>query len=210
MLSRGSSGVFLAMHIAAGKEGLIMRVTHLGAMALAAGVISGCSGSGDAYQASVIGSFEATPAAQAAGVVEATDESFIHDISTAGNKEIELAHLAEMKTTKPRVKEFAQMMIRDHQQADADLKRTAQQLNVTPTVANDAIEQAMNQLSGLNGVAFDRAYMEMMFLDHQKALSLIQDKAANARAQALREWANRTLPTIRRHLEQAQLVQRSL
>ncbi|MEO8522648.1 MAG: DUF4142 domain-containing protein [Acidobacteriota bacterium] len=64
----------------------------------------------------------------------------------------------------------------------------------------DAKEKAeIKRLSGLNGAAFDRAYMAIMVADHNKDVSEFQRASTTAKNADLKAWAGKTLPTLKEH-----------
>ncbi len=61
-------------------------------------------------------------------------------------------------------------------------------------------DQAMvDRLSKLSGAEFDRAYMQQQMKDHEKAVELFQKQADKGKDQELKDWASKTLPTLREH-----------
>lgn len=63
------------------------------------------------------------------------------------------------------------------------------------------VTQAITQLNNLSGGAFDKTYVEMMVLDHQKAVSLFE-KAAQSSDTDIKRYAGKYLPTLKKHLRQ--------
>jgi putative membrane protein len=60
---------------------------------------------------------------------------------------------------------------------------------------------AINRLNNLSGTSFDKAYVEMMVTDHQNAVALFK-KAAHSTDSAVKAYASKYLPTLRKHLEE--------
>ncbi len=93
-----------------------------------------------------------------------SDMQIAHIAYTAGNIDIRYAHLALAKSTNPAVRDFAQLMLQDHQavndQALALLAKLGANPEDNPTsqkLTADA-DQKLNELADLHGVNFDRAY----------------------------------------------------
>jgi putative membrane protein len=141
------------------------------------------------------------------------DRDFVADMLADGQAEVELGRLAQQKATNQQVKDFAAMMVRDHTQAGDDLKAVATGANIDVAAADaDADEHAdlQERLSKLSGAEFDREYMKAMVDDHEDAVNDAEDKAEGANSAEVKAWASKTLPTLRKHLEQAKQISDSL
>jgi putative membrane protein len=58
----------------------------------------------------------------------------------------------------------------------------------------------------LMGRAFDTAYMKSQVMDHDAALQLFQQEAANGENQKLRDYANKYVPHIMMHKQMADSI----
>ena len=67
-----------------------------------------------------------------------------------------------------------------------------------------------DRLSGLKGAEFDRAYMSQMVEDHEADVEAFQEQADNAADAELKAFAAKTLPTLKKHLEQIKAIQAKL
>ncbi len=61
-----------------------------------------------------------------------------------------------------------------------------------------------DELSKLKGSAFDQAYAKDMVSGHQKAIEQFEMEAKNGQDADVKAWAEKSLPTLREHLELAQ------
>lgn len=68
-------------------------------------------------------------------------------------------------------------------------------------VTEAEVTNATEKLNGLSGASFDKAYVEMTVADHQKAVVLFE-KAAQSNDGAIKKYANKYLPILKRHLKQ--------
>jgi putative membrane protein len=50
----------------------------------------------------------------------------------------------------------------------------------------------------------------MMIDDHQQAVSEVEEKATDSSDPDVQQWATRTLPTLREHLDRARQIQEGL
>jgi putative membrane protein len=70
------------------------------------------------------------------------------------------------------------------------------------------MQQTQQKLERVSGQAFDRAYLDEMVKHHQKDIEEFE-RAAQSDNPQVRAFAERTLPTLRQHLERAQQLQQS-
>ena len=130
-------------------------------------------------------------------------------MAASGNlAEVDLGQLALNTSSNDSVKMFAQLMIMDHGKAMTSLDSLASQYdNVTLPSTIDSAHAAMKtQLMALNGNAFDSAYIHGQIADHMKTISLFQGEASNGDRQALKDFANKSLPMLNMHLQLADSV----
>ena len=107
------------------------------------------------------------PCASAQTPVSKTDTTFMLAAAQGGMTEVKLGELAAQKGTRADVKEFGQMMVKDHTAINDDMKALAAQKSVTLPDSLDAKHQAMvNKMTALTGAAFDDAYIKGMIKDH--------------------------------------------
>jgi putative membrane protein len=74
------------------------------------------------------------------------------------------------------------------------------------STARQQMEQTQQKLESVSGAAFDRAYLEEMVNHHQHDIQEFE-RAAQSDNPQVRAFAERTLPTLRQHLQQAQQLQ---
>lgn len=101
--------------------------------------------------------------AQAADI---NDAQIAHIAYTAGNIDIEAAKQALAKSKNPKVRAFAQEMVRDHTAVNDKALALVKKLGVTPEAnptsksLSDAAAAERTKLAGMSGAAFDKAYAE--------------------------------------------------
>jgi putative membrane protein len=111
----------------------------------------------------------ATGAATAA--VSSAEKKFATEAAQGGVAEVEMGQLALQKATSPEVKQFAQRMVSDHTQANQELMQLAKSEGMDlPSQVDAKHKSAMERLQGMNGSAFDTAYMQSMVQDHERTL----------------------------------------
>jgi putative membrane protein len=143
-------------------------------------------------------------------------ERFVNDVVAGNTAEIELSRMASERATNSEVKEFAQMMVRDHTTAGNELKQILTQHNMQVRDVMDEKHRDLSQeLSRKSGSEFDHEYMAAMVDDHQHMENLLEGRA-NEKANnqplenAVNQWAAKTLPAVKHHLEMAQQLENRL
>jgi putative membrane protein len=122
--------------------------------------------------------------------------------------EVKLGQLAEEKAQAPEVKNFAKRMVEDHSKALEEIKQLGSKDGINmPTDISHKDAETYNRLSKLSGPDFDRAYSQEMVKDHQKDIAEFKKGETSAQKPEVKEFAQKTLPTLQSHLELAQHMQ---
>jgi putative membrane protein len=139
-------------------------------------------------------------------------DKFVQEASADGTAEVRLGQLAVERATNPAVKEFAQMMVKDHTQANDQLKSTASAAPAGAPADEPAKKQqkAYEKLSQLSGEEFDKAYIDHMVKDHKNAVKRFKRQAKSDENPELKTFATATLPTLERHLDEAERIKSEL
>jgi putative membrane protein len=115
------------------------------------------------------------------------------------------------KTKDPSVKQFAQMMVKDHTVALSQLQQLAQQKNITvPEGLPDDAKELQSKLQSATGKQFDKDYMDGMVQDHQKDVQDFQNASQNAKDPDVKRIASKLTPTLEHHLQKAQQIDQKL
>ncbi|HEY1936643.1 MAG TPA: DUF4142 domain-containing protein [Candidatus Angelobacter sp.] len=139
------------------------------------------------------------------------DQEFVTKAAQGNNAEIELGKMVAAKTKDPNVKQFAQMMVKDHTTALNQLQELAQSKNLN--LSNDLPDDAKSletKLSSDTGKQLDKDYMDNMVEDHQKDVQEFKDESQAAKDPDVKQWASKTLPTLEKHLDKAQQIDAKL
>lgn len=140
----------------------------------------------------------------------AADDKFAAEAASGGMAEVKLGELAQQKATSDKIKDFGQKMVADHSKAGDELKQVAQQQGFNlPEELSKQDQATYDRLSKLEGKQFDEAYARAMLTDHQKDLAAFEKEASSGKNEALKEFALRTLPTLKEHLKMAHDIARS-
>jgi putative membrane protein len=138
----------------------------------------------------------------------AIDTAFLTDAMKGDNSEVALGKIAQAKGSTQGVKDLGTMLVNDHGAHKQQVAALAQQAGATVTddVTDDA-KALMTKLNGLSGSAFDKAFIDAAVEDHQKDIAKYEAQAKSADPQTA-ALANQTLPTLRKHLDTAQGLQK--
>jgi putative membrane protein len=135
----------------------------------------------------------------------ASDREFVKDAAEGSALEIELGKLAQEKGSSEAVKEFGKRMVEDHTRAGENLKQAAAKVNIqaSPELSRKS-KKAQEKLSKLSGPDFDREYAKMMVSDHKNDVKAFERESKSGAAPTVKEFANKTLPTLQEHYKLAQ------
>lgn len=134
----------------------------------------------------------------------ADDADFIQKAAAKGMGEVKLAELGVTKAHDGKVKECAQMLVKDHTAANQELKVIAGDLKIRLDEAADADADADGKYGELNekaGKEFDKAFLEHMATRHEKGIALFEAGKKAAKAEQLTAFIEKTLPMLKHHAE---------
>lgn len=136
--------------------------------------------------------------------VSEQDKKFALDVSYSNLAEISMGQLAISEGNDPFVQEFGEMMVTDHTNAQDQLANLAESndLAISDTLMTEH-KFLHDQLSSLEGPAFDSAYINSQIQAHQEAQQIFQTQIDKGQHPQLVEFASITLPHINMHLERA-------
>jgi putative membrane protein len=151
------------------------------------------------------------PAATSAkDALDQEDKTFVREAAIGGMAEVELSKIAQ-KSENADVKGFAERMIEDHTKANEQLTSIASGLGVEmPKTVDSEHQRIREKLQTLHGKAFDDEYAHAMVEDHNKAVKLFQQEERAGRNTELKQFAQKTLPTLEEHQKMALELSRKL
>lgn len=134
------------------------------------------------------------------------DEHFLKHVSHASKTEIAAAKLAVTSASNPEVKAYAEKLLKEHTDANADLLAMVQTKHVMITDDDPDLKTMLTKhesLQKLSGPAFDKEYLEDMISDHTATLARFTDETKRGKDPAVKAWAEKTLPALQEHLKAA-------
>jgi putative membrane protein len=137
-------------------------------------------------------------------------EDFIKEVAMSDMTEIEAAKIAQQKGNADE-KKFAEMMLADHTKTSNELKATAPAdlKAALPPALDDASEKKLAKLRDAKPEGFASVYDPMQVSAHKDAVSLFERYASAGENPKLKEWAGKTLPALKHHLEMAQALDKN-
>jgi putative membrane protein len=134
-----------------------------------------------------------------------SDSSFLTDAIQINLAEIAMGDLAQKNGGSDTVKGFGKMLVDDHTASNQKAISLAQANGITPpNEPKPADKEAQQNLAKLSGAEFDRDFAKAMVKGHKEAIGKFE--AASKGDDDVAKFAQETLPTLQKHLEQAQSI----
>lgn len=132
-------------------------------------------------------------------------QTFVTKAASGGMFEVESSKLAVEKAKRDDVKSFAQKMVTDHGKANADLQSMAQKVGVkVPDKMEPKHQAQVEKLNKTGAESFDKAYLDAQIEAHKESVALFQNYAKSGDQPDLKQFAEKTLPTLQEHQRMAQ------
>lgn len=140
------------------------------------------------------------------------DAAFLKQAAENGHAEVKSSELAGAKASSAKVKEFAKQMVEDHTKAGNELSTLAAAKGVEVPAEPSLTQQAKIKLLGMSeGEKFDAKYADQFGVKaHEDTVKLFEKGAKEAKDEEVKAWAEKTLPSLRQHLEHAKELKASV
>jgi putative membrane protein len=146
-----------------------------------------------------------------------TDPQIAMIAVTADTVDINAGKLAAEKSSNPKVKDFAELMVRDHTSVNNQATALAKKLNVTPEASatsrklNSDGEKMIAKLKKLSGAEFDKAYVDNEVSYHEAVIGVVGNTLIpNTKNAELKSLLESAAPIFQSHLDHAKELQASL
>jgi putative membrane protein len=139
-----------------------------------------------------------------------TTPDFVKQVAISDMFEIESSKLAQQKGNAGE-KTFASQMVSDHTKTSTELKGMVTGGKVkadVPTALDSSHQSKLDKLKGESGKDFSSDYDSMQVSAHKDAVSLFERYAKGGENADLKNWAGKTLPTLKHHLDMAQSLKK--
>jgi putative membrane protein len=140
--------------------------------------------------------------------ISPTTADFVKEAAISDMFEIQSSQLAQERGNASE-KLFAQTMIKDHQKTSDDLKAIVSSGDMKaelPTALDSSHQSKLDKLKSLKGAEFSSRYESDQLSGHKDAVSLFERYAKSGDNPKLKDWADKTLPALRHHLEMAEAL----
>ena len=112
------------------------------------------------------------------------------------------------------VKEYARMLVTDHERALHAIDSTASKLSFgTPMMSSQVAgtDNVIGQLRAMpKGLAFDTAFVNLMVIGHQTAIATARQNESSAQKPEVKAAIHKEIATMQRHLDRAKALQAEL
>ncbi len=151
----------------------------------------------------------APPAATATAAANDHAAQFLTEAMKGDNSEMKLGKLAQDMGSSKGVKDFGKMLADDHGKAKDQVAKLATTMKV-PVTDKAALEANTEyaKLQGLKGADFDKEFASYMVDDHTKDIDKFEQEASSSDPAPVTDLAKQALPTLKKHLQTAQSLQK--
>jgi putative membrane protein len=152
---------------------------------------------------------EKTGVSAVLGVSPSTPD-FVQQAAISDMFEIQSSELATQRADAA-TKAFAEQMVSAHRKTSDELKglvASGKVKEALPTKLDSAHQEKLDTLKGLKGGDFTKQYRSDQVEAHKDAVSLFERYADGGDNPALKDWAGKTLPELKRHLELAEKLEK--
>ena len=189
-----------------------------GALAIGAfGILAACTPKNDATTDTLASTPPATATTPTTDPNSGWTDANVVDVITVANQgEVDYSQIGVDKATNPAVKQYAQLMVKDHGTMLDGVKALASRLNVVPASndkANSLKEENTKDINDLNaktGKDFDKEFMEEQVDMHQETLDLLGDLDGRTTNADLKAAIAEAKPKVQAHLDQAKALKDKL
>ena len=140
-----------------------------------------------------------------------TTPDFVKEVAISDMFEIESSKLAEQKGNASE-KTFASQMITDHTKTSNELRGLVTDGKVKaelPTTLDSSRQSKLDKLKGATGKDFSSDFDSDQVSAHKDAVSLFERYAKSGDNADLKDWAGKTLPTLKHHLDMAENLKKA-
>jgi len=138
--------------------------------------------------------------------ISPTTADFVKEVAISDMFEIQSNQLGQMKGNAAE-KSFASQMVTDHTKTSTELKGMVSSGKVKtelPTALDSSHQSKLDKLKEKSGKDFSSDFDSMQVDAHKDAVSLFERYAKSGDNTELKNWAGKTLPALKHHLEMAQ------
>jgi putative membrane protein len=146
-----------------------------------------------------------------------TDDQILYVLHAANLAEMDQARMAQKKAKNMRVKRFAEMMLKDHGEADTKGNDVAKKIHASlaPSQTSNRLDAEAKQFTTNISVEkekdFDRTYIDAQVKEHRAVLDAIDRELLPAvRGTEVKEFVQTVRAKVQGHMEEAEQIQKGL
>jgi putative membrane protein len=140
------------------------------------------------------------------GCGAANTPDFVQKAAMSDMYEVQAGKLAAEKGQSDAVKQFAQQMVDAHTKTTEELTGIVKSKNIKvdlPSALDSTHQKSIDDLNSASAQDFDKTYANQQVDAHQEAVHLFKKYAAKGDDADVKQWVEKTLPTIEHHLDEA-------
>lgn len=131
---------------------------------------------------------------------------FLNNAARGDSGEVQMGQLLQQRSSNPAVRSYGRMLVADHGAHRSQVDQLARRLGIRVSHSPKADAMAaMRHLRNLHGRAFDQYARSHAIEDHQKDIAEYQAQVRTG-DRATARLASATLPTLRKHLQEARAL----
>ncbi len=132
--------------------------------------------------------------------IEHGDKQFAVEAALKDLTDIELGKLAVQKGSDKKVKNFGNMLVKQHTKMETRLRKTADAKKITLPIAIDSVtRKTLDSISTYSGKAFDKAFLNFMVNNHEADIKYFEYAAKHVVDKDLKKHAQKNLLVLHRH-----------
>jgi putative membrane protein len=152
---------------------------------------------------------------QGGNMAAMSGQQFLQHLAMANQMEIDMAQLAEQKSSNQQVKDFARALQQDHSKAQDAVQQMAQEENLSvaaPGADQKSGKEAMmkQKMQSLSGAEFDKEFIRHQVMNHQREVAQLQRISQSGADPNSQQLAQQLLPDMQKHLQTAQQLAQQL
>ena len=135
-----------------------------------------------------------------------TTADFVQKVATSDMYEVQAGKIAAEKGQSDAVKQFGQQMVDAHTKTTEELTSIVKAKNLKVDLPSNLDAKHQKLIEDLNSVSaqeLDKTYAKQQVDAHQEAANLFKKYASQGDDADVKQFAQKTLPTIEHHLEEA-------
>lgn len=136
------------------------------------------------------------------------DATFVAMAASGGMHEVALGKIAQEKAKNDAVKQFGEMLVKEHTKSNEQLKAAAKAANIpVPEKMNAHHQKEVEMFQSYKGENFDRDFAKHQVAAHVNTIALFTRASKEARSKEIKDFATTSLPVLKKHLEMAKKLE---